>query len=135
MVAHGDPTVIVPLMTRAFASLGAGPDLEQAYAAAVAQGGPLTGTGAVRRVEVPAGANPSKLGTWVQRVAQDPAATADVPEEHRAMVGEVAAALRADPSTCLAVELQGDLADRTRARAGAPPDADAYLLFGLADEG
>lgn len=122
-------------MARAFTTLGAGPDLEQAYAAAVAQGGPLAVTTAVRKVDVPAGTNPSKLGTWVQRVAQDPAATSDVPEEHRARVEEVAAALRADPSTCLAVELEGDLADRTRARAGAPPDADAYLLFGLADEG
>lgn len=120
---------------RAFTTLGAGPDLEQAYAAAAAQGGPLAVTGAVRRVEVPAGANPSKVGTWVQRVAQDPTATADVPEEHRAMVEAVAESLRADLSTCLALELQGDLADRTRARAGAPPDARAYLLFGLADEG
>lgn len=41
----------------------------------------------------------------------------------------------ADPTTCLAIELDGDLADRTRARAGAPPEAGAYLLFGLAEEG
>ncbi len=122
-------------MARAFTTLGAGPGLDEAYATAVAQGGPLASTKAVRRVDVPAGANPSKLGTWVQRVAQDPGATADVPEEHRGAVDEVAAALRADPTICLAIELEGDLADRTRARAGAPPDAAAYLLFGLADEG
>lgn len=120
---------------RAFTTLGAGAGLDEAYAAAAAQGGPVASTASVRRVEVPAGANPSKLGTWVQRVAQDPGATADVPEEHRDAVGEVAAALRADPATCLAIELDGDLAERTRARAGAPPDAGAYLLFGLADEG
>ncbi|MGI8684573.1 MAG: hypothetical protein ACR2MO_05700 [Acidimicrobiales bacterium] len=122
-------------MARAFTTLGAGAGLEQAYAAAAEQGGPLASTASVRQVDVPAGANPSKLGTWVQRVAQDPEATADVPEEHRGAVEEVAAALRADPTTCLAIELDGDLADRTRARAGAPPNAGAYLLFGLADEG
>jgi len=121
-------------MARAFTTLGAGAGLEQAYAAAATQGGPLASTSAVRQVDVPEGANPSKLGTWVQRVAQDPGATADVPEEHRAAVEEVAAALRSDPTTCLAIELEGDLADRTRTRAGAPPDAGAYLLFGLADE-
>jgi hypothetical protein len=120
---------------RAFTTLGAGAGLDEAYAAAAAQGGPLASTKAVLRVEVPAGANPSKLGTWVQRVAQDPDATADVPDEHRATVEEVAAGLRADPTTCLAIELEGDLADRTRARAGAPPEAGAYLLFGLAEEG
>ncbi|HEX2701065.1 MAG TPA: hypothetical protein VHM89_12760 [Acidimicrobiales bacterium] len=122
-------------MVRAFTTLGAGPDVDRAYEAAVAQGGPLASTEAVREVDVPAGANPSKLGTWVQRVAQDPDATADVPEEHRATVERLAAALRSDRSTCLAIALDGDLADRTRARAGAPPDAGAYLLFGLADEG
>lgn len=121
-------------MARAFTTLGAGADLDKAFEAAVAQGGPIAATGAVKKVEVPAGANASKLGTWVQRVAQDPAATADVPDEHRAMVEELAAGLRADPSTCLAIELEGDLAERTRTRAGAPAGSGAYLLFGLADE-
>lgn len=122
-------------MARAFTTLGAGQDLDRAYASAVAQGGPLAATVAVREVAVPSGANASKLGTWVQRTAQDGAAAADVPEEHRGLVEELAAALRADPSTCLAIALDGDLAERTRARAGAPADAGAYLLFGLADEG
>jgi hypothetical protein len=121
-------------MARTFTTLGSGLGLEQAYAAAVAEGGPLASTTSVHRVEVPPGANPSKLGTWVQRVAQDPAATADVPEAHRAAVEAAAAGLRADPGTCLAIELDGELAERTRARAGAPPEAGAYLLFGLAEE-
>lgn len=120
-------------MLRAFTTLGAGAGLDEAYRMAVALGGPLAGTSAVVQVEVPTGANASKLATWVQRVAQDPAAAADVPGEHRATVEEVAAALRADPSTCRAIELEGELAERTRARAGAPVGADAYLLFGLAD--
>lgn len=118
---------------RSFTTLGAGAGLDEAYAAAQAQGGPLAATAAVRRVDVPAGANASKLGTWVQRVAQDPDAAGEVPDEHRAAVEEVAAGLRADPSTCLAIELDGDLAERTRVRAGAPPEAGAYLLFGLAE--
>ena len=122
-------------MARAFTTLGAGEGLGKAYEAALAQGGPLAATKAVLQIEVPAGANASKLGTWVQRVAQDPSAVADVPDEHRAMVEEVAAGLRADPSTCLAIELEGDLAQRTRTRAGAPDGAGAYLLFGLAEEG
>ena len=121
-------------MARAFTTLGAGSGLDEAYAAAVSQGGPLAATAGVRAVGVPAGANASKLGTWVQRVAQDPSAAADVPDEHRALVEEVAAGLRADPSICLAIELEGDLADRTRARAGAPAGAGAYLLFGLAGD-
>ena len=50
------------------------------------------------------------------------------------MVEAVAGDLRADQSTCLAMQLDGDLADRTRARAGAPADAGAYLLFGLAGD-
>lgn len=121
---------------RAFTSLGAGAGLQEAWQAAVAQGGPLASTTAVREVPVPAGANPSKLGTWVQRVAQDPAATADVPDEHREAVEEAAGVVRDDPATCLAIALEGDLAERTRTRAGAPPDAKAYLLFGLAvDDG
>ena len=121
-------------MARAFTTLGAGATLDAAYQAARSQGGPIEGTSGVRLVDVPAGANPSKVGTWVQRLAQDPEAGADVPEEHRAMVEAVAGDLRADQSTCLAMQLDGDLADRTRARAGAPADAGAYLLFGLAGD-
>ena len=118
---------------RAFTTLGAGADLEAAYQAAREQGGPVAGTTAVLLIELPAGANPSKVGTWVQRVAQDPAAVSDVPEEHRAQVEEVASSLRSDQATCLALELDGDLAERTRVRAGAPAGAGAYLLFGLAE--
>lgn len=121
-------------MTRAFTCLGAGPDLEAAYRAAVQEGGPVTGTSAVREIEVPAGANASKLGTWVQRAAQDPASAADVPGEHRPAVEKEATALMADPGTCLAIPLDGDLAERTKTRAGAGPDDRAYLLFGLAAE-
>ena len=118
---------------RAFTTLGAGADLEAAYRAACEQGGPVAGTTAVRLVEVPAGANPSKVGTWVQRVAQDPEAAAEVPEEHRAMVEHEAGSLRDDWAMCLAIQLDGDLAERTKTRAGAPAGASAYLLFGLAE--
>ena len=122
-------------MARAFTCLGAATGLEEAYRAAVDEGGPVAATTAVREVEVPAGVNPSKLGTWVQRVAQDPAAAVDVPEEHRVAVEKEATALMADPATCLAIALDGELAERTKARAGASADDRAYLLFGLAAEG
>ena len=121
-------------MARAFTCLGAGAGLQEAYRAAVDEGGPIVATTSVREIEL-AGANPSKVGTWVQRVAQDPSAAGDVPEEHRAAVEKEAVALLGDPGTCLAVALEGDLADRTRARAGASPDDRAYLLFGLAADG
>ncbi|HET7489542.1 MAG TPA: hypothetical protein VFJ85_16565 [Acidimicrobiales bacterium] len=120
---------------RAFTTLGAGSGLDDAYGAARGAGGPVAATAGVRRLDVPAGANASKLGTWVQRVAQDPDAAGEVPDEHRAFVEDAAAALRDDPATCLAIELDGDLADRTRTRAGAPAGAGAFLLFGLAAEG
>ena len=118
---------------RAFTTLGAAEGLDGAYRAAVAEGGPIAGTSGVRELAVPAGANASKLGTWVQRVAQDAGSASEVPDEHRPAVEEAAAALVADPGTCLAVALDGDLAERTKARTGAPPDARAYLLFGLAE--
>lgn len=124
----------VRAMARAFTCLGAGADLDAAYRSAVGEGGPVAATTGVREVDVPDGANPSKLGTWVQRVAQDPAAAADVPDDHRAAVEKEAVALMADPSTCLAIRLEGDLAERTRTRAGAAADDAAYLLFGLAPE-
>lgn len=119
---------------RAFTSLGAGPDVDAAYRAARSQGGPLAATAAVRELEVPGGTNASKLGTWVQRVAQDASAAGEVPAEHRAVVKEAAAALVADPATCLAVAMEGELAERTKARAGAGPQDRAYLLFGVAAE-
>lgn len=119
-------------MARAFTCLGAGADLDAAYRSAVGEGGPVASTTGVREVDVPAGAQASKLGTWVQRVAQDPAAASDVPEEHRAGVEKEAIALMGDPTTCLAIRLDGELAERTRARAGAAADDRAYLLFGLA---
>ena len=119
---------------RAFTSLGAGPGLDAAYRAARAQGGPVAATTGVRELDVPPGTNASKLGTWVQRVAQDAAAADEVPAEHRALVKEAAASLVADPGTCLAVAMEGALAERTKARAGAGPDDRAYLLFGVAVE-
>ena len=120
-------------MTRAFTCLGAGTDLDAAYRSAVAEGGPVASTTAVREIDVPPGANPSKLGTWVQRVAQDPAAAADVPEDHRGAVEKEAVGLLADPATCLAIRLEGEVAERTKARAGAAAGDRAYLLFGLAE--
>lgn len=116
---------------RAFTCLGAGAGLEEAYGAALADGGPVGATTAVRQLDVPPAANASKFATWVQRVAQDPASAVEVPDEHRQAVEQAAAMVTADPATCLAIALEGDLAERTKARAGAAADDKAFLLFGL----
>jgi hypothetical protein len=121
-------------VARAFTTLGAGADAEHAYRVAREQGGPLAATASVREVPVPGGADASRFGTWVQRAAQDAEAAAAVPDAARSAVEEAAASLLADPATCLAVEMEGALAERVKARAGAAPDARAYLLFGLAPE-
>jgi hypothetical protein len=121
-------------VARAFTTLGAGADAEHAYRAAREQGGPLASTTAVRQVAVPDGADASRFATWVQRVAQDAGAAGDVPDGVRPAVEQAAASLLADPATCLAVEMEGALAERVKARAAAAADARAYLLFGLAPE-
>lgn len=116
-------------MTRAFTTFAAGPNAAAAHAAKAGEVGATT-----RAVElpVPDGANPSKLATWVQRVAQDPAAAGEVPEDVRSMVEEAASSL-ADRDVCLALQMSGDIADRMRARVGAGPDDAVWLLFGLTD--
>lgn len=118
---------------RLFTSFAAGPSADEAYRAAVAAGGAPAGSSVVREVPVPAGADPSKLGTWIQRVAQDPAALNEVTAEHRDEV-QAAAALLTGPRTCLAVEMGGRVGERMRARLDAGPEDRVYLLFGLVDE-
>jgi hypothetical protein len=117
---------------RLFTSFAAGPNADDAYRAAVAGGGAVAGSSVVREVPVPAGADPSKLATWIQRVAQDPAAIDEVATEHREAVQ--AAAILADPGACLAVEMGGRVGERMRARLDASPEDRVYLLFGLMAE-
>lgn len=119
------------MATRAFTGFGAGRTAEEALASAEV---PPT-LRRVAEVAVPAGENPSKLGTFVQRVALDPAALADVPEGLRSSVEAAAAQLAGSPDLALAVSMAGTPAgDKMLARL-APTDeqAVAWLLFGLVE--
>lgn len=85
----------------------------------------------VQEVDVPAGANPSKLGTWIQRAALDGSAPDDCPEDMRACVQQAAGALD-DPNVALAIEMTGNPAgDKMAARLGAGEHDRPYLVFGL----
>ena len=89
---------------------------------------------------MPEGENPSKVGTFVQRVALDDGALAGVPPELRSTVEVAAAQLAESPDLALAVSMAGTPAgDKMLARL-APADDQAipWLLFGLVqadDEG
>ena len=72
---------------RAFTGFGAGRTAEEALASADVP----ASLSRVDKIEVPEGQNPSKVGTFVQRVALDPGAVADVPDEVRSTVETAAA--------------------------------------------
>ena len=85
----------------------------------------------VHEVSVPEGANPSKLGTWIQRAALDGTPPADAPPDVAFLVGQ-AAALLDNPNLALAISMAGNAAgDKMRVRLEAADDEQAYLLFGL----
>jgi hypothetical protein len=87
----------------------------------------------VGEIAVPEGENPSKVGTFVQRVALDPAAMDGVPAELRSTVEIAAAQLAESPDLALAISMAGTPAgDKMLARL-APDDEAAvpWLLFGL----
>lgn len=119
---------------RAFTSFGAGAGAEEAHRSAAGRDTDVAATSSVREVAVPAGANPSRWGTWVQRAVVEGTVSPDVPEEHRAAV-EAAAGLLADPATCLAIRMEGDVGERMKARLGAGPGEGVYLLVGVRPEG
>ncbi len=75
------------MATRAFTGFGAGRTAEEALAGAEV---PPSLT-RVAEVVVPPGENPSKVGTFVQRVALDPEALAEVPDALRGTVEAAAA--------------------------------------------
>ncbi len=89
----------------------------------------------VAEVVVPPGENPSKVGTFVQRVALDPAALAEVPEALRGTVEAAAARLVASADLALAVSMAGSPAGAKMLARLAPTDdeAVAWLLFGLVE--
>jgi len=117
------------MATRAFTGFGAGRSAEEALASAEVP----PSLSRVGEVVVPTGENPSKVGTFVQRVALDPTALAEVPATLRSTVEVAAAQLAESPDLALAVSMAGTPAgDKMLARL-APSDgqAVAWLLFGL----
>ena len=116
---------------RAFTGFGAGRTADEALASAEVP----PSLRQVGEVVVPPGQNPSKVGTFVQRVALDPAALGDVPEELRPTVEAAAAQLAESPDLALAISMAGTPAgDKMLARL-APADGDAgpWLVFGLVE--
>ena len=116
---------------RAFTGFGAGRTADEALASAQVP----PSLRRVGEVVVPQGQNPSKVGTFVQRVALDRAALADVPEELRPTVEAAAAQLAESHDLALGISMAGTPAgDKMLARL-APADADAgpWLLFGLVE--
>ena len=116
---------------KAFTTFGVGATAADAFARPMQ---PLpTGITEVHEVSVPEGANPSKLGTWIQRTALDGggAASAEVPADMALLVSH-AAALLEGPNMALAISMAGNAAgDKMRVRLGAVDGEQAYLLFGL----
>ena len=86
----------------------------------------------VRAVEVPEGANPSKLGTWIQQCALAGTVSADVPPDLVATVGAAAGVLSADATVALAIDMTGNPAgEKMRDRLGGGPGDRPWLVFGL----
>jgi len=114
---------------RAFTGFGAGRTADEALASAEVP----PNLSRVGEIAVPEGENPSKVGTFVQRVALDPAALTDVPDVLRSTVEVAAAQLAESPDLALAISMAGTPAgDKMLARL-APDDEQAgpWLLFGL----
>jgi len=114
---------------RAFTGIGAGRTADEALAGAEVP----PSLSRVGEIKVPEGENPSKVGTFVQRVALDAATLDDVPVELRSTVEVAAAQLAESPDLALAISMAGTPAgDKMLARM-APTDDQAtpWLLFGL----
>lgn len=85
----------------------------------------------VQEIAVPEGMNPSKLGTWVQRVALDDTMPDDAPTEHHAHI-RLAAGVLDDPNIALAIDMTGNPAgEKMREKMKAADGESAFLVFGL----
>jgi len=114
---------------RAFTGIGAGRTPDEALASAEVP----PSLSRVGEVVVPEGENPSKVGTFVQRVALDREALAGVPAELQSTVEVAAAQLAGSPDLALAISMAGTPAgDKMLARLAPADDlAVPWLLFGL----
>jgi hypothetical protein len=117
-------------MTRkGFTTFGVGATAHDAFDRTLA---PLpNGIVRVQEVAVPEGMNPSKLGTWIQRLALDGTLADEAPAEHHVHIRTAAGALD-DPNVVLALDMTGNPAgDKMRERMKAGDAESAYLLIGL----
>lgn len=117
-------------MTRkGFTTFGVGATAHAAFDRTLA---PLpNGITSVQEINVPAGVNPSKLGTWVQRLALDGTLADDAPIEHHVHIRTAAGALD-DPNLALALDMSGNPAgDKMLERMKAAAGESAFLLIGL----
>jgi len=114
---------------RAFTGIGAGRTADEALASAEVP----ASLSRVGEVAVPEGENPSKVGTFVQRVALDADALAGVPAVLRSTVEAAAAQLAESPELALAISMAGTPAGEKMLARLAPADDEAvpWLLFGL----
>ena len=114
---------------KAFTTFGVGATAAEAFERPMQPLPP--GITEVHEVSVPAGTNPSKLGTWIQRAALDGAPPTDTPPDVAFLVGQ-AAALLDNPNMALAISMAGNVAgDKMRVRLEAGEGEQAFLLFGL----
>lgn len=89
------------------------------------------GITSMQEIAVPSGVNPSKLGTWVQRLALDGTLADDAPADQHVHIRTAAGALD-DPNVVLALDMSGNPAgDKMRERMKAAPGESAFLLIGL----
>ncbi len=85
----------------------------------------------VQEIAVPDGMNPSKLGTWIQRLALDGTIADEAPTEHHVHIRTAAGALD-DPNVVLALDMTGNPAgDKMRERMKAADGESAFLLIGI----
>ena len=90
----------------------------------------------VLAVDVPAGANPSKLGTWIQQCALGGDVSPEVPADLVDRVRVAAQLLMGDPSVALAIDMTGNPAgEKMGARLGGAPGDRPWLVFGLVPVG
>jgi hypothetical protein len=89
----------------------------------------------VSTLDVPTGANPSKIATWVQRLATDGVLADECPAEFADAVHLGALSLTHDHTQALAINMTGNpIGDKMRERLQAAEGEQAWLLFGLVDE-
>ena len=118
------------VVMKAFTTFGAGAEAD-AIGTRTMQPLPAS-VATVRAVDVPDGANPSKLGTWIQQCALSGSVSADVPPDLVDIVGAAAGVLSADATVALAIDMTGNPAgEKMRDRLGGGSGDRPWLVFGL----